>query len=54
MIGKFINTMLTEDQLPKTLTSYSTCFRKEKGDHGIEERGVNWSHHIAQQEKSVV
>ena len=40
MIGKFIDTMLTEDQLPQTLTSYSPCFRKEKGAHGIEERGV--------------
>ena len=40
MIGKFINTQLTEDQLPQTLTSYSPCFRKEKGAHGIEERGV--------------
>ena len=38
MIGKFIDTMLTEDQLPQTLTSYSPCFRKEKGAHGIEER----------------
>ena len=40
MIGKFIDTQLTEDQLPQTLTSYSPCFRKEKGAHGIEERGV--------------
>lgn len=40
MIGKFIDTMLEEETLPKTLTSYSPCFRKEKGAHGIEERGV--------------
>ena len=40
MIGKFIDTMLEEEQLPQTLTSYSPCFRKEKGAHGIEERGV--------------
>src|SRR5699024_2945316 len=40
MIGKFIDTMLTEDQLPQTLTSYSPCIRKEKSAHGIEERGV--------------
>ena len=40
MIGKFIDTMLDEGELPKTLTSYSPCFRKEKGAHGIEERGV--------------
>ena len=38
MIGKFIDTMLEEKQLPQTLTSYSPCFRKEKGAHGIEER----------------
>ena len=41
MIGKFIDQILTEDQLPQTLTSYSPCFRKEKGAHGIEERGVS-------------
>ena len=40
MIGKFIDTVLKEEELPKTLTSYSPCFRKEKGAHGIEERGV--------------
>ena len=40
MIGKFIDTMINENELPKTLTSYSPCFRKEKGAHGIEERGV--------------
>ena len=40
MIGKFIDTMTPEEELPKTLTSYSPCFRKEKGAHGIEERGV--------------
>ena len=40
MIGKFIDTILPEDTLPRTLTSYSPCFRKEKGAHGLEERGV--------------
>ena len=40
MIGKFIDTMIQEEELPKTLTSYSPCFRKEKGAHGLEERGV--------------
>ena len=40
MIGKFIDTILKEESLPQTLTSYSPCFRKEKGAHGIEERGV--------------
>ena len=54
MIGKFINTMLTEDQLPQTLTSYSPCFRKEKGAHGIEERGVYRIHQFEKQEMIVV
>ena len=50
MIGKFINTQLTEDELPQTLTSYSPCFRKEKGAHGIEERGVYRIHQFEKQE----
>ena len=54
MIGKFIDTMLTEDQLPQTLTSYSPCFRKEKGSHGIEERGVYRIHQFEKQEMIVV
>lgn len=54
MIGKFINTQLTEDQLPQTLTSYSPCFRKEKGSHGIEERGVYRIHQFEKQEMIVV
>ena len=54
MIGKFINTQLTEDQLPQTLTSYSPCFRKEKGAHGIEERGVYRIHQFEKQEMIVV
>ena len=54
MIGKFINTQLTEDQLPQTLTSYSPCFRKEKGAHGIEERGVYRIHQLEKQEMIVV
>ena len=54
MIGKFINTMLTEDQLPQTLISYSPCFRKEKGAHGIEERGVYRIHQFEKQEMIVV
>ena len=54
MIGKFINTQLTEDQLPQTLTSYSPCFRKEKGAHGIEERGVYSIHQFEKQEMIVV
>ena len=53
MIGKFINTQLTEDQLPQTLTSYSPCFRKEKGAHGIEERGVYRIHQFEKQEMIV-
>ena len=51
---KFINTQLTEDQLPQTLTSYSPCFRKEKGAHGIEERGVYRIHQFEKQEMIVV
>ena len=54
MIGKFIDQILTEDQLPQTLTSYSPCFRKEKGAHGIEERGVYRSHQFEKQEMIVV
>ncbi len=54
MIGKFIDTLLEEDQLPKTLTSYSPCFRKEKGAHGIEERGVYRIHQFEKQEMIVV
>ena len=54
MIGKFIDTMLTEDQLPQTLTSYSPCFRKEKGAHGVEERGVYRIHQFEKQEMIVV
>ena len=50
MIGKFIDTQLSEDQLPQTLTSYSPCFRKEKGAHGIEERGVYRIHQFEKQE----
>ena len=54
MIGKFIDTMLEEEPLPKTLTSYSPCFRKEKGAHGIEERGVYRIHQFEKQEMIVV
>ena len=54
MIGKFIDTMLDEGELPKTLTSYSPCFRKEKGAHGIEERGVYRIHQFEKQEMIVV
>ena len=54
MIGKFIDTQLTENQLPQTLTSYSPCFRKEKGAHGIEERGVYRIHQFEKQEMIVV
>jgi seryl-tRNA synthetase len=54
MIGKFIDTMIKEDELPKTLTSYSPCFRKEKGAHGIEERGVYRIHQFEKQEMIVV
>ena len=54
MIGKFIDTMNDEESLPKTLTSYSPCFRKEKGAHGIEERGVYRIHQFEKQEMIVV
>ena len=54
MIGKFIDTMLEEESLPQTLTSYSPCFRKEKGAHGIEERGVYRIHQFEKQEMIVV
>ena len=54
MIGKFIDSMLDENQLPQTLTSYSPCFRKEKGAHGIEERGVYRIHQFEKQEMIVV
>ena len=54
MIGKFIDTILEEDTLPRTLTSYSPCFRKEKGAHGIEERGVYRIHQFEKQETIVV
>ena len=50
MIGKFIDTILPEDTLPRTLTSYSPCFRKEKGAHGLEERGVYRIHQFEKQE----
>ena len=54
MIGKFIDTITLETQLPLTLTSYSPCFRKEKGAHGIEERGVYRIHQFEKQEMIVV
>ena len=54
MIGKFIDTIIPEEQLPHTLTSYSPCFRKEKGAHGIEERGVYRIHQFEKQEMIVV
>ena len=54
MIGKFIDTILSEEELPYTLTSYSPCFRKEKGAHGIEERGVYRIHQFEKQEMIVV
>ncbi|MCR5531506.1 MAG: serine--tRNA ligase [Lachnospiraceae bacterium] len=54
MIGKFIDTITPEDQLPFTLTSYSPCFRKEKGAHGIEERGVYRIHQFEKQEMIVI
>ena len=54
MIGKFINTINNEEELPFTLTSYSPCFRKEKGAHGIEERGVYRIHQFEKQEMIVV
>lgn len=54
MIGKFIDTILPEEELPHTLTSYSPCFRKEKGAHGLEERGVYRIHQFEKQEMIVV
>lgn len=54
MIGKFIDTITPEEELPKTLTSYSPCFRKEKGAHGLEERGVYRIHQFEKQEMIVV
>ena len=54
MIGKFIDTIIKEENLPQTLTSYSPCFRKEKGAHGIEERGVYRIHQFEKQEMRVV
>ena len=54
MIGKFIDTILDEEQLPQALTSYSPCFRKEVGAHGIEERGVYRIHQFEKQEMIVV
>ena len=54
MIGRFIDQIIPEDKLPQTLTSYSPCFRKEKGAHGIEERGVYRIHQFEKQEMIVV
>ena len=54
MIGKFIDTMTPEENLPMTLTSYSPCFRKEKGAHGIEERGIYRIHQFEKQEMIVI
>jgi seryl-tRNA synthetase len=54
MIGKFIDQIVPEEKLPQTLTSYSPCFRKEKGAHGIEERGVYRIHQFEKQEMIVV
>jgi seryl-tRNA synthetase len=54
MIGKFIDQIIPEESLPQTLTSYSPCFRKEKGAHGIEERGVYRIHQFEKQEMIVV
>lgn len=54
MIGKFIDTIIPERELPKTMTSYSPCFRKEKGAHGLEERGVYRIHQFEKQEMIVV
>lgn len=54
MIGKYIDTIIKEDTLPHTLTSYSPCFRKEKGAHGIEERGVYRIHQFEKQEMIVI
>lgn len=54
MIGKYIDTIIQEEELPQTLTSYSPCFRKEKGAHGLEERGVYRIHQFEKQEMIVV
>ncbi len=54
MIGRFIDQILSEEKLPQTLTSYSPCFRKEKGSHGLEERGVYRIHQFEKQEMIVV
>ncbi len=54
MIGRFMGTVLSEDSLPQTLTSYSPCFRKEKGAHGIEERGIYRIHQFEKQEMIVI
>ena len=54
MIGKFIDTIIDENELPQKLTSYSPCFRKEVGAHGIEERGVYRIHQFEKQEMIVV
>ena len=54
MIGRYIDTIIPEEQLPKTLTSYSPCFRKEKGAHGIEERGIYRIHQFEKQEMIVI
>ena len=54
MIGKFIDQIIPEEELPKTLTSYSPCFRKEKGAHGLEERGVYRIHQFEKQEMIVI
>lgn len=54
MIGRYIDTVLQEDELPQTMTSYSPCFRKEKGAHGLEERGVYRIHQFEKQEMIVV
>ena len=54
MIGRFMNTVLPAEQLPLTLTSYSPCFRKEKGAHGIEERGIYRIHQFEKQEMIVI
>ena len=54
MIGQFIDQIVPESSLPQTLTSYSPCFRKEKGTHGIEERGVYRIHQFEKQEMVVV
>ena len=54
MIGKYIDTILKEEELPQTMTSYSPCFRKEKGAHGLEERGVYRIHQFEKQEMIVV